>query len=141
MTTPDVNVVLLDFPNLQKEMVVPNEDGSFTILINAKHSTEQQAAAYDHAMEHIQAGDFQKKDVQQIEHTAHNLAVSKKAENTVPATSDALDKIMKRIRWERRKLQKQMMEYESDMKFISSFSGSDTIQNSEEKKWLYEGVY
>ncbi len=141
MTTPDVNVVLLDFPNLQKEMVVPNEDGSFTILINAKHSTEQQAAAYDHAMEHIQAGDFQKKDVQQIEHTAHNLAVSKKAENTVPATSDALDKIMKRIRRERRKLQKQMMEYESDMKFISSFSGSDTIQNSEEKKWLYEGVY
>ena len=141
MTTPDVNVVLLDFPNSQKEMVVPNEDGSFTILINAKHTTEQQAAAYDHAMEHIPNCDFQKKDVQQIEQTAHNLTVSKKTENIAPASSDTLDKIMKRIRRERRKLQKQMMEYESDMKFISSFSGSDTIQNSEEKKWLYEGVY
>ena len=141
MTTPDVNVVLLDFPNSQKEMVVPNEDGSFTILINAKHTTEQQAAAYDHAMEHIRNSDFQKKDVQQIEQTAHNLTVSKKTENIAPASSDTLDKIMKRIRRERRKLQKQMMEYESDIKFISSFSGSDTIQNSEEKKWLYDGVY
>lgn len=105
MTTPDVNVVLLDFPNSQKEMVVPNEDGSFTILINAKHTTEQQAAAYDHAMEHIRNSDFQKKDVQQIEQTAHNLTVSKKTENIAPASSDTLDKIMKRIRRERRKLQ------------------------------------
>ena len=36
--TPDVNVHLLDFPNYGKEMVVKNEDDTYTILINAKLS-------------------------------------------------------------------------------------------------------
>lgn len=138
MTTPDVNVVLLDFPNLQKEMVVPNEDGSFTIFINAKHSTEQQAAAYDHAMKHIQNQDFKKKNVQNIEVAAHNLATAKPLKSS---EKDPFEKMLKRIRRERRKLQRQMEQYEKDMKFISSFSGSDTIQNSEEQKWHYGGVY
>ncbi|OUP21358.1 hypothetical protein B5F29_02440 [Lachnoclostridium sp. An196] len=141
MTTPDVNVVLLDFPNLKKEMVVPNEDGSFTIMINAKHSVEQQAAAYEHAMKHIQNQDFQRKDVQRIEHAAHNLAVPVVSSKAKKGSEDVLENILKRIRKDRRKLRKQIEEYENDMKFISSFSGSDTIQKSEEKKWLYDGVY
>lgn len=139
MTTPDVNVVLLDFPNLQKEMVVPNEDGSFTILINAKHSAEQQAAAYDHAMKHIRNQDFKKKDVQNIEIAAHNIAA---AEPVKSAEKDPFEKMLKRIRREHRKLQRQMEQYERDMKFIADFSGdSDFVQKSEEKKWLYDGVY
>ena len=37
MMTPDVNVVVIDFKTCKgKEMVVPNEDGSYTILINSR---------------------------------------------------------------------------------------------------------
>ena len=43
--TPDVNVKLINFPNAGKEMVVPNEDGSYTILINAKLCYEDQVKA------------------------------------------------------------------------------------------------
>ena len=42
LTTPDVNVVLMDFPSKKgNEMVVPNEDGSYTILINAGLNYEE----------------------------------------------------------------------------------------------------
>lgn len=54
LTTPDVNVVLMDFPSKKgNEMVVPNEDGSYTILINAGLNYESQLKAYEHAMSHI----------------------------------------------------------------------------------------
>lgn len=71
MTTQDVNVVFRDFPNYGKEMVVPNEDGSYTIFINARLNYEQQMKAYLHAMKHIVGDDFQKEDVQSIEYLAH----------------------------------------------------------------------
>lgn len=54
LTTPDVNVVLMDFPSKKgNEMVVPNEDRSYTILINAGLNYESQLKAYEHAMSHI----------------------------------------------------------------------------------------
>ena len=59
LTTPDVNVVLMDFPSKKgNEMVVPNEDGSYTILINAGLNYESQLKAYEHAMSHITNDDF-----------------------------------------------------------------------------------
>ena len=36
----DVHVYLIDFPGRIKETVCPNEDGSFTVFINAKLSYE-----------------------------------------------------------------------------------------------------
>ena len=51
--TPDVNVVLLDFPAPGNEMVFENEDDSFTIMINARLSYDEQLKAYRHAMRHI----------------------------------------------------------------------------------------
>lgn len=61
LTTPDVNVVLMDFPSKKgNEMVVPNEDGSYTILINAGLNYESQLKAYEHAMSHITNDDFSK---------------------------------------------------------------------------------
>lgn len=71
MTTQDVNVVFRDFPNNGKEMVIPNEDGSYTIFINARLNYEQQLKAYLHAMKHITGEDFQKNDIQHIEYYAH----------------------------------------------------------------------
>ena len=52
-------------------MVMPNEDGSYTVLINAKLSHIGRIHAYEHAMQHIMNDDFQKMDVQEIESEAH----------------------------------------------------------------------
>lgn len=54
-------------------MVVKNEDDSYTILINAKLSHDAQIAAYQHAIRHINNGDFDRNygDVQEIETVAH----------------------------------------------------------------------
>ena len=71
MTTPDVNIFLLDFSAPGKEMVLQNEDGSYTVLINAKLSQDGQIEAYQHDLKHIDNGDFEKKDVQTIELQAH----------------------------------------------------------------------
>ena len=44
-----------------------NEDGSFTIIINARISQARQMIAYQHALEHIMRDDFGKADADAIE--------------------------------------------------------------------------
>lgn len=53
------------------EQIVKNKDDSYTILLNARLSREKQLEAYCHAMRHIENGDFEKDDVQEIETAAH----------------------------------------------------------------------
>ena len=70
--TKDVNVFLKDFPNTKdKEVVTENADGTYSVFINSRIAHNQQLLAYQHAIEHIKNGDFQKSDVQQIEAIAH----------------------------------------------------------------------
>lgn len=64
-------VIKLDMPTKTKEAVTENEDGSYTIFINAKLNQERQRTAYIHAMRHILGNDFQKDDVQSIEYWTH----------------------------------------------------------------------
>ena len=45
----------------------PNEDGSFTIIINARISQARQMIAYQHALAHIMRDDFGKADADEIE--------------------------------------------------------------------------
>ena len=52
------------------EIVLPCCDG-YTIYIDDRLSHEQQVAAYRHALEHIRRNDFEKVDVDEIEHEAH----------------------------------------------------------------------
>lgn len=52
-------------------MVIKNEDGSYTILINAKLSDQGRIEAYEHALKHIENEDFEKTNVQEIESAAH----------------------------------------------------------------------
>lgn len=52
-------------------MIIKNEDGSYTILINAKLSDRGQVLAYKHALKHIVNEDFEKENVQEIERHAH----------------------------------------------------------------------
>ena len=83
--TPDVNVVVIDSKTPKgREMVSINEDGNYTILINARLPYEGQVKAYEHAMKHINNNNFQENDVQKIEYAAHQLDI----ENAVPVRSE-----------------------------------------------------
>jgi hypothetical protein len=133
--TPDVNVVIMDFPTSAKEMVVPNEDGSYTILINARLSNDGQLKAYEHAMKHIENDDFMKTNAQEIEFSAHNVVVPESAERI---SGDKFKEELLRIRRHRKKLKKQLAECERDMAFIMSYSNDyEMIQRTEEYRWLY----
>ena len=73
---PDINVVLMDNPFGIKGSVNKNEDGSYTVIINAKLNVEQQREVYMHEVEHIENGDVDKPDVDIIEYNAHNMEVA-----------------------------------------------------------------
>ena len=53
------------------EAVTENEDGSFTIFVNPNLCESKRIKAIKHALDHIQADDFGKDDVQEIEKEAH----------------------------------------------------------------------
>lgn len=65
----DYQIILLDMPI--NEAVTVNEDGSYTIFINARLNREQQIKSYYHAMKHIVGEDFEKENAQEIEALAH----------------------------------------------------------------------
>lgn len=115
MMTPDVNVVVIDFKTAKgNEMVTCNEDGSYTILINARLSYAGQLKAYEHAMRHIKENDFQKEDVQAIEYTAHQLDTK---ETTPEPAKKYLDRIQ-RLKKEQQMIQKQIKHDQERVKFI-----------------------
>ena len=62
-----LNVHLMDLPEKVKETVAQNEDGSYSIFLNARHNYETQLKSYQHAIEHIKKNDFAKNNVQSIE--------------------------------------------------------------------------
>lgn len=66
----DYNVVLIN--NLgQGEAVTENEDGSYTIFIEARLDIFQRRAKFLHAVKHINEMDFCKFNVNDIEYGAH----------------------------------------------------------------------
>lgn len=75
MINPDfeaIGVHVIDMDTAVHEQVVSNEDGSFSIFINARLNFEAQMLAYHHALIHIANDDFRKNDVDEIETDAHN---------------------------------------------------------------------
>lgn len=70
--TIDYQVHLIQFPTSKvNESVVENEDGSYSIFIEANLTAERQKEAFLHAMKHIIGGDFTKENIQEIEFNAH----------------------------------------------------------------------
>lgn len=71
----DIFVYVMDFKSSTiKETVTCNEDGSYSIFINARLNQEQQNDAYMHALKHILRLDFESNSsVDRIEAYAHNL--------------------------------------------------------------------
>lgn len=86
----DINVQIIDFGGIAiDEQVILNEDGSYTILIDARASYEAQAYAFEHALNHIRNNDFYKDDVQTIEAEAHHIESTKPEQSTEYVQSEA----------------------------------------------------
>ena len=66
----DVFVYVVDLPDGINEMISSCSEG-YTVYIDAKLDSFQVQKAYEHACRHIENGDFEKTDVQQIEADAH----------------------------------------------------------------------
>ena len=131
--TPDVNVVLLDFKNTKEnEMVSENADGSYTIFINSRISSNHQLEAYEHAMKHIEEMDFEKTDVQIIESKAHELPADALAEPPVPA--DIFLERMQAAHKRRKQAQRRLKKYQEKINFIAEHGDAFAIA---EHEYLY----
>lgn len=134
MTTPDVNTFLVNFPSPGNEMVVQNEDGSYTILINAKLSQDGQLKAYQHALNHISNGDFEKSEIQSIEYQAHGLETS---EELVSVPVDKYEKRIRQLQRERKKIQKALKSRRKEIELIAEFYGPDYFEKAARDNCLY----
>lgn len=67
LLTESIGVYFLNMDAAIEEEVHPNEDGSFSIFINARLNWERQMAAYQHAIRHIMEDDFSKDCADEIE--------------------------------------------------------------------------
>ncbi len=67
----DIGVHIINMDTAIHEQVILNEDGSFSIFINARLSFEAQMLAYKHALMHIARDDFHKYNVDEIEMETH----------------------------------------------------------------------
>lgn len=69
-----VNVIMSnDMPYGMPEHIIDNQDGSYTVFLNARLNYETQQKGFQHAVDHVMRKDYDKKDVQQIEMSAHGL--------------------------------------------------------------------
>lgn len=68
-----VNTFLLDMPARVKGQTVKNEDGTYSVFLNARMASNQIEKTYQHEIQHIKNGDFEKEQVQRIETYAHKL--------------------------------------------------------------------
>lgn len=67
-----MKIVKLDMPPKAKALTVANEDGSHTIILNARLSVETQATALQHELAHIECDDWHcDMPVGQIERIRH----------------------------------------------------------------------
>lgn len=71
----NIFVHYLNMPTSVKSNVTHNEDGSYSIFINARLSQNQQVNAYMHEIEHILKDDFNRRHetVDRLEYYAHRL--------------------------------------------------------------------
>lgn len=115
----DVYVQLFDFGRntCVSEAVVLNDDGSYTIFVSSRLSTERQRQVIEHALGHIARGDFRKHDVQQIEAEAHGLTVPEP-----PITEDPMKKRYEEMRRKnaraRKRLQKQLARKQKQVELL-----------------------
>lgn len=67
---------LADLPADVGGFVCENEDGEYTIVLNASHSRERNMKTMLHELEHIKKGDFGEAAVGEIENIRHGRHVN-----------------------------------------------------------------
>ncbi len=60
MRIPDYFIRILDLPPSVKGLVIPNDDGTFSIFINAIYDTKTQRKTLEHELEHLARDHFYK---------------------------------------------------------------------------------
>lgn len=69
----NINVCLIDLPATVKSYVAANADQSYTIVLNSNLNYEQNMKSYQHEIDHINNGDYDKKcSADWIEINAHS---------------------------------------------------------------------
>ena len=65
----DFFVRLIDFPTCTAGgMVLPNDDGTYSVYLNARTSFDQQRRAYRHEVDHIDSNDlYNGKSIKEVE--------------------------------------------------------------------------
>ena len=75
----NVFVKLIELPTTVRSFVVVNKDQTYTILLNCKLSHEQNLISYEHELNHIKNGDYEKQcSANMIELIAHDIDFQKK---------------------------------------------------------------
>lgn len=70
----DVRVEFAELPTSIGGYVISDSDDFYTIILNSKLSHEQNMKSYEHELEHIFNGDFDKSSsADEIENQAHHL--------------------------------------------------------------------
>lgn len=134
----DINVQLIDMDVKIPEQISKNADGSYTIFLNARLTQERRFQSYQHAIQHINAGDFDYEtgNVQEIEMRAHAVI----RQNTAPLVSQESEttrtKMLARIRRRKKLLKKQLKEYEKDMRLLNRADPNGAFARAE-YQWLY----
>ena len=68
----NIFVNFLELPSKVRSFVIANCDNTYTVVLNSKHSHEQHLISYQHEVEHILRGDYDKKcSADLIEINAH----------------------------------------------------------------------
>lgn len=67
----DYYIALVESRIMTKEAVTRNGDGTYTIFVSSYWTTEQQQKSAEHAVFHIEKGQFDDENVQEIETIAH----------------------------------------------------------------------
>ena len=104
----DVFVHIVDLCGKVSEAVTENEDGTYTIFIDAQLSPAGQRERYLHAMRHLRSNDFEKADVQTIEYAAHKAI----EDGVKPIPALIYEREIRRLRRERQRLQCELAEYQ-----------------------------
>ena len=99
-----IYVYLIDMDTCIGECVRPTPDGGYAIFINARLSVDEQRYAFEHAINHIENGDFEKEDVQQIEAEAHGIIPREEA---AYKGKKEIDRWLERLRAEHKIVHKQ----------------------------------
>jgi len=114
-----------DLPDKVKELVTPCAEG-YTVYINAKLDNEHRMKAYEHALRHIESGDFDVdsvKNVQTIETSTHA------PEKVI--TKAMIKKELADLKKQRRKLNAEIREKNKQIDFLKS-TGFDFFAAAEE---------